>query len=133
MRIHVRKLMDIVSDKCLPDSHVEGTPLLTSEPIRFVWDKTTKQSIHNLKMRDRVVEDIQENRLLYKNVPQKEFTKRTLEHAFDQCFTTLRQKYKAQKDERIAIVMQRKEDDKARKSRHTSRRKFVRFCFITLP
>lgn len=120
------RMMCTETDKGLPDSHTEGTSLGPTEPIRFVWDKTTKQSVHNSRMKARVLEDIVENKRLYKHVNRKEFGKKTLDNAFEACFTTLRQKFKSQRDDRIAEHQKKREDGKARKSRHMSRRKVVR-------
>ena len=117
--------MDLENDKELPDSHAEGAPLGPDEPVRFVWNKTTKQSVHNARMKARLLEDIKANRQLYKHVPQKDFGKKTLEAAFDQAFTTFRQKFKTQRDAAIALATKKREDVKARNSRHTARRKTV--------
>ncbi|KAG6821582.1 hypothetical protein H0H93_000091 [Arthromyces matolae] len=96
MRKHIRLLMDIESDKNLPESHLEGVTLGPGNPVRFVWDKTTKQSVHNSRMKARVLEDIKLNRKKYKHVVEKDFTKKNLEASFEACFVTLRQKYKVQ-------------------------------------
>ena len=129
MRLHILYMMDLDTDKELPDSHPESTPLAQSDPIRFVWDKTPKQSVHNGRMKRRVIEDIKENRLLYRHVANKEFNKKQLDAAFEQCFVTLRQKFKNQRDDATALNYRRREDAKARKSRRLSRRKVVRRCF----
>ncbi|KDR83877.1 hypothetical protein GALMADRAFT_236338 [Galerina marginata CBS 339.88] len=123
VRLHILEMMDVDSDKELPDSHAEGTQLDPSEPIRFVWDKTTKQSVHNARMKAQVLQDIKENIHRYKNVPSKDFLKKNLDAAFEQCFVTFRQKYKVQKDEVAATRLKRREDGKARTARHLSRRK----------
>jgi hypothetical protein len=119
------RMMVIEKDKILPDSHTEGTSLSPSDPVRFVWDKTTKQSVHNSRMKTRVLEDIKENQRLYKHVNSKEFSKKVLDTAFEQCFTTFRAKFKAQRDRLIAEHLKKREDGKARKARHLSRRKIV--------
>ena len=126
IRTHLLRMMDVKTDKELPDSHVEGTPLSAIGPVRFVWDKTTKQSVHNSRMKTRVLEDIKENRRLYKHVPKNEFGTRNLDTAFEQCFVTFRQKFKTQRDARAALDLRRREEGKARKSRHLSRKKNVR-------
>ncbi|KAF8974179.1 hypothetical protein BDZ97DRAFT_1647498 [Flammula alnicola] len=123
MRLHILRMMDIETDKELPDSHTEGTSLRPSEAVRFVWDKTTKQSVHNGRMKTRVLDAIKDNKRLYKHVPHKEFTKKNLDAAFEQCFVTLRQKFKAQRDGLTAESQKKREDGKARKARHLSRRK----------
>lgn len=128
------RMMSVETDKELPDSHTEGTSLSPSEPVRFVWDKTTKQSVHNSRMKTRVLEDIQQQKRLYKYVDRKEFGKKPLDTAFEQCFTTMRQKFKSQRDERIAEHQKKREGGKARKSRHISRRKIVRLgIFLWCP
>lgn len=125
MRTHIVRLMALDNEKVLPDSHAEGSPIDATDPVRFVWDKTVKQSVHNARMKTRVLEDLKHNRRLYKHVPEKDFGKKSLESAFDQCFTTLRQKFKAQRDVRIAENTKRREEAKARKSRRLQRRKSV--------
>ncbi|KAF8913783.1 hypothetical protein CPB84DRAFT_1720486 [Gymnopilus junonius] len=123
MRTHILKMMDLETDKQLPDSHAEGTQLDPTEPIRFVWDKTTKQSVHNARMKTRVLDDIKDKRRLYKDVSSKDFSKKVLDGAFEQCFVTLRQKYKTQRDALAASLVKKREDGKARKARHLSRKK----------
>jgi hypothetical protein len=118
-------MLGVTNDKPLPDSHEEGASLGPSDPVRFVWDKTTKQSVHNTRMKARVIADIKQNKQLYKYVPSKDFGKKTLDAAFEQCFTTFRQKYKAQVNEFVAVQARKREEVKARKARHTSRRKMV--------
>lgn len=126
MRNHVRRMMKIESETRLPDSHIEGNPLGLTEPVRFVWDKTTKQSVHNARMRDRILEDIIAKRRIYKHVPRKEFSKKSVETAFEQRYVTLRQKFRVQRDDLTAENAKKREDHKARKARHLSRRKIVR-------
>lgn len=130
MRLHILYMMDLDTDRDLPDSHPESTSLAPSDPIRFVWDKTTKQSVHNARMKKRVIEDIRENRMLYKRVTNKDFNKKQLDASFEQYFVTLRQKFKKQRDEEFAHNYRQREDAKARKARHLSRRKVVR-CYFT--
>lgn len=127
MRLHLLRMMDLDNDRELPDSHPESTPLAPSDPIRFVWDKTPKQSVHNGRMKRRVIEDIKENRMMYKRVANKEFNKKPLDAAFEQCFVTLRQKFRNQRDQLSAFNHRQREEVKARKARHLSRRKVVRF------
>lgn len=118
--------MRIDSDKQLPDSHIEGTPLPLSEPIRFVWDKTPKQSVHNGRMKTRFIADLKAHRRLYKHVPDRDFSKKNLDSAFDQAFVTFRQKFKVQRDESAALLLKQKEDGKALKARRLARKKTVR-------
>ncbi|EDR12809.1 uncharacterized protein LACBIDRAFT_311674 [Laccaria bicolor S238N-H82] len=123
MRAHFLRLMQLETDKDLPDSHTEGVVLVDSDPVRFVWDKTTKQSVHNARMKARIIADIKDERGRYKHVSTKDFNKKTLETVFEQCFTTFRQKFRAQRDTLTALNQKNREDAKARKSRHVSRRK----------
>jgi hypothetical protein len=126
MRNHVRRMMNIESETRLPDSHIEGNPLGPTEPVRFVWDKTTKQSVHNARMRARILEDIMAKRRNYKHVPRKEFSKKSVETAFEQRYVTLRQKFRVQRDDFTAENAKKREDHKAQKARHLSRRRIVR-------
>ncbi|KAK0498621.1 hypothetical protein EDD18DRAFT_1158480 [Armillaria luteobubalina] len=123
MRTHMLLLMDIFNPNNLPDSHIEGQSLKDTDPVRFVWDKTAKQSVHNARMKARVIASIKEKRRRYKDVPEGEFSKKNLDSAFDQCFTTFRQKFKAQRDDREAEHAKAREKRKAQKSRHISRKK----------
>ncbi|KAJ7094619.1 hypothetical protein B0H15DRAFT_969605 [Mycena belliarum] len=123
MRAHIILLMDLPNDKDLPDSHMEGEPLEPPNPVRFVWEKTTKQSAHNGRMKLRVLEDFRARRRLYKHVPDKEFSKKVVDSTFEQSFTTYRQKFRTQRDMLAASRLKQREDTKARKSRHVARRK----------
>ncbi|KAJ7684025.1 hypothetical protein B0H17DRAFT_1073292 [Mycena rosella] len=123
MRAHILLLMDLANDKELPDSHAEGEPLEPPNPVRFVWDKTTKQSAHNGRMKLRVLEDFRARRRLYKHVPDREFSKKVVDATFEQSFTTFRQKFRTQRDALAASKLKQREDIKARKSRHVARRK----------
>lgn len=129
MRAHIVRLMGFEDDKQLPDSHPEGVALGPEEPIRFVWDKTTKQSVHNARMKARTLADIKSNRKIYKYVPEKDFGKKTLDSVFEQSFTTLRQKFKGQRDAATAASFKKREDLKSRTARHLSRRKLVSLIF----
>lgn len=132
MRNHICRMMNIESESRLPDSHIEGNPLGPTDPVRFVWDKTTKQSVHNARMRTRILEDIMAKRRKYKHVPQKEFSRKSVEAAFEQRYVTLRQKFRAQRDNLAAENTKKREEHKARKARHLSRRRTVRpiICLI---
>jgi hypothetical protein len=123
--------MQIESGRHLPDDHVEGVPLGPHEPIRFVWNKTPKQSPHNSRMKARILADLKSNRRLYKHVPDKDFNKKSLESVFDQSFVTFRQKFKAQRDASVALTLRRREDSKALKARRLSRKKAV--CLMLYP
>ncbi|KAG6880363.1 hypothetical protein C0992_007774 [Termitomyces sp. T32_za158] len=123
MRAHILLMMKLDSGKQLPDSHIEGETLGPDDPVRFVWDKTTKQSVHNTRMKSRILADIKENRKKYKYVPDKDFGKKNLESCFEACFVTLRQKFKAQHNPDDAKRYKKREDLKARRARHVSRKK----------
>ncbi|KAJ7180260.1 hypothetical protein C8R43DRAFT_395004 [Mycena crocata] len=123
IRAHILLSMDLANDKELPDSHTEGEPLEPPNPVRFVWDKTTKQSAHNGRMKVRFMDDFRAQRRLYKHVPDKDFSKKIVDGAFEQSFTTFRQKFKTQRDSLAASKLKLREEAKARKSRHMSRRK----------
>lgn len=123
MRTHILLLMEVLNPNNLPDSHIEGQSLKDTDPVRFVWDKTAKQSVHNARMKTRIISSIKEKRRRYKDVPDGEFSKKNLDSAFDQCFTTFRQKFKAQRDDREAEHAKAREERKAQKARHISRRK----------
>ncbi|KAI0796777.1 hypothetical protein C8Q75DRAFT_802457 [Abortiporus biennis] len=123
MRLHFLRVMDVKSDKELPYSHMEGVPLSEDEPVRFVWENTVKKSSHNSAMKKRVVTDLKTKRRLYEDVPDKDFEMKSLEAAFDQVFTTFRQKYKAQKDSRVALNLKQREEQKALKARRVARKK----------
>src|SRR5215471_5264632 len=113
MRIHILHVMKLENDKNLPDSHFEGADISADDPVRFIWDKTPKQSVHNGRMKTRVLDDITANRMLYMHVPEKEFSKKSLESAFDQAFTTLRQKFKSQRDAATALTIKNRDDSKS--------------------
>ncbi|KAK7060496.1 hypothetical protein VNI00_001261 [Paramarasmius palmivorus] len=123
LRAHIIRVMGLENDKNLPDSHPEGMPLESSQPVRFVWDKTTKQSVHNARMKTRILEDVKKNRKDYKAVPDREFSKKTMDAAFDQCFTTLRQKFKGQRDKDVAEHEKARGEYKTLKARRLARKK----------
>ncbi|KAG6831403.1 hypothetical protein H0H92_011005 [Tricholoma furcatifolium] len=123
MRKHLILMMMLENDKHLPDSHTEGLALGANDPVRFVWEKTTKQSVHNSRMKARVISDLKDNRRKYRHVPDKDFGKKSLESTFEACFVTLRQKFKAQQDPELAQKSKQREDAKARRARHVSRKK----------
>lgn len=125
MRAHILRCMQLDDDKQLPDSHVEGEALPMGEPIRFIWEKTSKQSSHNAAMKRRIVVDLQENRALYKHVSEEDFALKSLENIFDQAFTTFRQKFKAQRDVTAAVRHRHREGQKALRTRRLNRKKTV--------
>lgn len=119
-------MMKLHHGEALPPSAFEGVPIGADEPVRFVWDKTPKQSATNAAMKQRVVADLRASRHKYKHVPEKEFAKKAADAAFEQVFTTLRQKYKAENDAAAASRLKRREDHKALKARRLLRKKTVR-------
>ncbi|KAG0709780.1 hypothetical protein DFH29DRAFT_885778 [Suillus ampliporus] len=123
MRSHLLRVMHLEDDKRLPDGHAEGMVLGPNDPVRFVWDKTPKQSVHNGRMKERVLQDLRAHRHLYKHVPDKDFNKKSLESVFDQAFVTFRQKFRAQRDTSVANNQKQREDVKAMRSRRLSRKK----------
>ncbi|KZT12562.1 uncharacterized protein LAESUDRAFT_668330 [Laetiporus sulphureus 93-53] len=123
MRTHLLRMMKLDNDKELPSSHKESQRLGPEEPVRFVWSKTPKQSSHNAEMKKWVIADLKANRNLYELVPEKDFTKKNLDSVFDQAFTTLRQKFKAQQDSAAASHLKQRENQKAKKSRRLGRKK----------
>ncbi|KAG1752644.1 uncharacterized protein EDB91DRAFT_1293569 [Suillus paluster] len=123
MRSHLLRVMHLEDDKHLPDGQTEGIGLGSNDPIRFVWDKTPKQSVHNGRMKERVLQDLRAHRHLYKHVPDKDFNKKSLESVFDQAFVTFRQKFRAQRDTSVASNQKQREDVKAMRSRRLSRKK----------
>ena len=76
-------------------------------------------------MKKRVVADLKAHRNKYRHVPSKDFDKKALETAFEQVFTTLRQRYKSQGDVTTAARLQRREDHKSLKARRLQRKKTV--------
>ena len=120
--------MAIDEDQSLPDSHIEGAPLGQNEPIRFIWERTVKQSPHNAQMKARVIADIVENRQLYDLVPNKDFDPAFLDRVFEQAFTTLRRKFKAQCDASIASNRHKREAFKSTRTRRLTRKRTVRFA-----
>ena len=129
--MHILRMMEVDSDTGLPESHTEGVPLESNDAVRFVWDKTIKQSVHNGRMKSRILADLKSHRRLYKHVVDKDFNKKSLEAAFDQAFITLRQKFKAQKDESVALHLKKREDEKATKARRLSRKKLVSGAYFS--
>ncbi|KAI0750685.1 hypothetical protein C8Q80DRAFT_524321 [Daedaleopsis nitida] len=123
MRIHIRKMMKLKHAQELPESAFEGGQLPPDQPVRFVWSKTTKQSATNATMKRRILHDLKANRMKYKHVPEKDFGKKCLDAAFEQVFTTLRQKFKAQRDATTATRLKRREDHKAMRARRLHRKK----------
>jgi len=94
-----------------------------SEPVRFVWERTVKQSPHNSRMRARVIADMIQNRQLYPHVPDKDFSSDSLESVFDQAFSTLRQKSRVQRDSTVALKRHKREAAKSSKGRRVIRKR----------
>jgi len=125
MRSHLNKLMAITEDGPLPANHIEGAPLTDDEPVRFIWARTVKQSQHNARMKKRVINDLIGSKELYEHVPQEEFKAENLDTVFDQTFSTLRSKYKAQTDANVAQRRKEKEINKMIKTRRNNRKRAV--------
>ena len=117
--------MSIIEDDPLPADHIEGAPLAGNEPVRFVWGRTIKQSQHNTRMKKRVINDLMEKKELYEHVPQDDFTADNLDMVFDQTFSTLRSRYKAQTDANVAQRRKEKEINKMIKTRRANRKRAV--------
>ncbi len=66
------------------------------------------------------------HRKLYEYVPEADFALKTLSNAFDQAFSTFRQKYKVQIDPTVSLTVKTREEQKAMKSRRLHRKKLVR-------
>ncbi|KLO15883.1 hypothetical protein SCHPADRAFT_848902 [Schizopora paradoxa] len=119
MRSHFLRCMGMDHDKSLPSSFREGDTLRDDEPVRFVWEHTTKKSIHNANMKKRIVSDIIANKALYPLVSEDEFTKDILDSVFEQAFTTFRTKFTNQASARQSQT----DDKKAQKARRQGRKK----------
>jgi hypothetical protein len=117
--------MSISDEDLLPANYIEGAPLADDEPIRFIWARTIKQSQHNTRMKKRVISDLVENQELYKHVPRDDFKTDNLDIVFDQTFSTLRSRYKAQTDANIAQKRKEKEINKMIKTRRANRKRAV--------
>ncbi|KAI0004910.1 hypothetical protein BJV74DRAFT_805659 [Russula compacta] len=126
MRRHIYRVLGVCPEDELPPSYCEGLPLVDNEPVRFVWEKTTKQSKHNVLMKERVLADLRANRRLYEHVPEADFALKTISSAFDQAFSTFRQKYKAQTDPTVSLTAKTREEQKAMRSRRLHRKKLKR-------
>ena len=126
MRSHILQCMDLENDKELPVSYDEkmGKFIPKDEPVRFIWDQTTRKCPHNNRMKKRVVLDMQANKSLYPLVPAEDFTKPKLESVFEQAFTTLRQKFATQSGAAPQT------DTKAQRSRRVGRKKTVSFASL---
>jgi hypothetical protein len=125
MRSHLNRLMSITEDDPLPANHIEGAPFADDEPVRFIWVRTIKKSQHNARMKKRVINDLVENRELYEHVPQDDFTVENLDLVFDQTFSTLRSRYKAQTNVNVAQKRKEKEINKMIKIRRANRKRAV--------
>lgn len=117
--------MRITEDDPLPPNHIEGAPFTDDEPVRFVWGRTVKKSQHNARMKKRVINDLIEAREHYEHVPQDDFTAENLDMVFDQTFSTLRTRYKAQTDTNVAHKRKEREINKMIRVRRTNRKRAV--------
>ena len=120
---HIIRAMDIESDDKLPPSHEENQLLSADQPVRFIWEKTIKKSTHNEKMKARILKTVLENRDLYNLIPDEDFEKTSLDHTFDQAYTTLRQKFKSQQGH---TTWTNRNAVRSQRARRTSRKKYVR-------
>ena len=77
-------------------------------------------------MKERVLADLRAQRKLYEHVPEADFALKAISSAFDQAFSTFRQKYKVQIDPTVSLTVKTREDQKAMKSRRFHRKKLVR-------
>ncbi|KZO98197.1 hypothetical protein CALVIDRAFT_535771 [Calocera viscosa TUFC12733] len=121
-RVHLLRVMGLHSDKELPASHVEEEPFVPGTPVRWVWDKTPKQSAHNGRMKELFISDLQTCRIIYPLVPGEDFTHAVIDRAFDQAFVTLRQKARAQAGLAPETEEQRLER-KSKRARRANRKK----------
>jgi hypothetical protein len=121
----MHRVLGIGPEDDLPPSHLEGLPLSDNEPIRFVWEKTIKQSKHNAFMKERFLADLRAHRRLYEHVPEAEFAPKSISTSFDQAFATFRQRYKVQIDPTVLLTVKTREEQKAMKSRRLHRKKLV--------
>ena len=128
MRDHMLRCMRIKHNEELPDSHDEGDELYEDDPVRFVWEKTVKKCPHNATMKEHVLKDLIARRKRYKYVPEKDFDREILDSAFEQAFSTFRQKYKMQKNEMSALQHKQREEQKYMKARRKERKKAV--CLV---
>jgi len=132
MRRHIYRVLGVSPEDELPPSHREGLPLGDNEPVRFVWEKTIKQSKHNALMKERVLNDLRANHKFYEHVPEADFALKPISSAFDQAFSTFRQKYKAQTDPTILLTVKTREEQKAMKSRRFHRKKLKRELRVSM-
>ncbi|KZT53307.1 hypothetical protein CALCODRAFT_501256 [Calocera cornea HHB12733] len=121
-RVHLLRVMGIASDKVLPASHVEDEPYVPGMPIKWVWDKTPKQSPHNGRMKALFIADLQASRSLYPLVAEQDFAYAVVDRAFDQAFVTFRQKARAQAGLAPETEEQRLEK-KSKRARRANRKK----------
>ena len=136
MRAHILRMMDVDHDQLLPLSIVKNdddddVSFDEETPVRFVWNRTTLQSAHNARMKTRVTNDLLENTELYPLVPAQQFTRPRVEAAFEQAFTTFRQKALGNSKD-YSRGKTREKDNKARRSRRFSRKKIVSASHLLL-
>jgi len=126
MRRHIYRVLRISLEDDLPPSYYEGLPLCDNEPVRFVWEKTIKQSKHNALMKERVLADLRAHRKLYEHVPEADFTLKAFSYAIDLAYSTFSLQYKVQIDPTVSVTVKTREEQKAMKSRRFHRKKLVR-------
>ncbi|KZV64826.1 hypothetical protein PENSPDRAFT_639132 [Peniophora sp. CONT] len=124
MRKHMWLVMNIPEDSQLPEPHTEGAPLPTTDPVRFNWLKTVKQSKHNQSMKTRVLTDIRSRASdLYPEVPRSEIEHSALASIFDNTYTTMRSKWKTQNDAAEKEKVRLREVGKSQRARRVGRKK----------
>ena len=129
MRAYIYNCMDVPFGEALPPSYDERPfhPLPLTDPVRFVWEKTTRKSAHNARMKARVVSGLMASRDTYPLGPARKSEKLRLEALFEQVFRTLRAKYAAQNPGSCKPRKTSEEQDEARRrgQRRWIRRKVV--------
>jgi hypothetical protein len=125
--------MGLSDDKALPDSYDESTAPVTGAPVRFVWEHTILRSAHNRRMRRRIVDDLEQRfGELYPDVPPQEAgDRKRLEATFDQAFTTLRTKFRSQRNSEVAHHERRRDQSKSAKQRRLGRKKTVSMHYLS--
>jgi hypothetical protein len=130
MREQIYKSMQISEKGTLPDpaedaAQRDETESDASAPVRFDWRKTIAQSPHNKRMRARVIAELCARRRHFKHVPSSEFAdEKALQAVFDQAYTSLRSRWRAQASEApAAIFLEDGEKPKFAKSKQGARQR----------
>lgn len=100
MRAQIAKAMRIRETDPLPPSHAEEVRLESKDAVRFVWESTTSESLHNLRMKNRVLADIRAahsaRTTAYKQIPDSAFAKKALDSTFESVYASLRKNFRVQ-------------------------------------